>query len=288
MLEFYKFLATIFPITVVILFLPLIFHKLNRNLKEIAFSRPSAIETSKKIKQKNQQEKYTFLKDGEFFLIGNIWEIIKKSYQRLIKLKLSNSDKKEVNALMTKAKNLMSDFERLYKVGMADKYKKIEQDGNTIYIGYKDTMLDNLKLIRTRLDELLLIQAEEISSSIFDFSINDEAVLNEVETKFEGLVNYGERIISLIDNNKLTISTENEFTIRKIVNERLPELHKDYLNSVKDKEEIEEQTSLFENILDDLESLFSDYEKGLKQSISDSALQNLLIQQRYFKKRANS
>lgn len=256
-----------------------------------SYSSSSKLNKEEKKPHLKIRKNFLFLQDYDYSQITTIWKFINQSYESLIKLNLSNSDRKELNALMEKAENLMIDFEKLYQIGMADKYKKIEKKGvfkKYTYVGYSETMLQNLKEIRRRLDYLLSIQAEKLSSGILSFSIEKEALLNEVETKFENLVEHGNKLLSLIDSNSISMRNEEEFIIKKIVNERLSEVHNDYKNALNKTDDIENIVNVYVGILADLESIFTDYENGVKKDISSGSLQKLLVQKRYFGKRINN
>lgn len=225
--------------------------------------------------------------------LENSYNRIQDTNEKAQKSNMSQKNKDYSNSLVKLSNEVLDKLQSISDLGQANAQEIIEKDGVKVYgeKTHKEKAEDKITEIEMALFILMSEHATNISNDIKSIKL---PVSYEIENYLEEVRSEGERLLSLTNNSLTAISTEDEFVLEKIVNERLDELWNSYKHAKESYFErnaealdLPEKTKVnpdntIKEALANIQTIFKAIDTSIKSDNEGAAYDDLLITKRYF------
>lgn len=209
---------------------------------------------------------------------------------------MTQKDKQRSAQLLDLAQAVLNNLAIIESLGQTNTQEIIEVDNTKMYgeKTHKDKAEAKMKEIELAMFVLMSEHATNISRDIDNITLPESY---EIEDRVEAVRAEGERLLALIKERDTPISTESEFVLDKIVNQRINELWSDYTDAKESffDEEVgmldlstakkENPDLAIKEALTDIEAIFKEVNTSIQTSKEARAINRLMITKNYFNNR---
>lgn len=227
---------------------------------------------------------------------GTSYKIITDGDDKAQSSSMSKRDKERSANLRVLAQTVLENLVIIESLGQINTQEIIGLGGSQVYgeKTHKEKAEAKIKEIELAMFVLMSEHATKISNDIDDIKIPDSY---DLEDRLEAVRFEGERLIGVLEGGDTSVSTESEFVLKKVVNERIDELWEGYKQA---KESFfEKEVGIFDlgaknkvnpdlvikEALTDIEAIFKEVDISIKTSRENKAIDSLMVTKKYFNNR---